>query len=146
MLWLYCWEKGISISRHHFLWNMVSALDHGPKNWLTTEGGQNWELHLVIIDTAWRTERHLNQGITVRWVNFSRGHQCLGTLHCSESLSDGAQWRPPMVSPMKYGNCDAFPIGLSWTLNEVMWDSLCIADPRLMLAPLPHFCYPVFKA
>ena len=94
MLWLYCQEEGISISHHHFPRKMVSALDHGPKNWLTTEGGQNWELHLVTTDAAWRTERHLNQGIAIRRVNFARGHHCLGTLHCSESLSDGAQWSP----------------------------------------------------
>lgn len=38
----------------------------------------------------------------------------------NQCLPDGAYWSPLMPPPMNCGNCDAFPTGLSWKLNEMM--------------------------
>lgn len=148
--------EGMSISKPSFLerWTLHLTPQEltGHTRWskLGATSCHNWRCmvckeHLYPGITAWYY--NWGEGVSCeQWLNLARGHQCLGKLPCGESLPCRASWSPLMPSPMKQGNNDAFPVGLSRKLHEIMWDSLCEAGPQLMLAPLLHFCYSVFKA
>lgn len=120
MLWLYCWGRGyqfpstLSWKGGFCTWPWSQELT-GQRGWTELEAMSYHNWHCMVSREALIsrycskmckpcTGSPVLRETALEWVPPSRG-----TL------------KPPMLSPMKYGNCDAFPMGLRWTLNEIMW-------------------------